>query len=106
MNVKDCRGPEQFQTQLIIIVLLILILVIISPVQAAGSKMTVGDIILKTDQLRNLTQTGGANIPIGVISNGVIGLKNSQQSGDLPPEVLVLNEGDRSEGTAMLEIIH
>lgn len=106
MNVKNRRGSEQFQTQCIIIVSLILILVIISPVQAAGSKMTVGDIILKTDQLRQLTQTGGANISIGVISNGVIGLKNSQQSGDLPSKVLVLNEGDRSEGTAMLEIIH
>ncbi|MFH0966195.1 MAG: S8 family serine peptidase, partial [Methanobacteriota archaeon] len=106
MKQINHREQQQFQTHQIITVLFILILAIISPVDASGSKMTIGDVILKTDQLRNLTHTGGTNIPVGVISNGVIGLKNSQQSGDLPSEVLVLKEGDRSEGTAMLEIIH
>lgn len=83
-----------------------LCLLCIAPVQSAGQVLTVGDSIMKTDQLRNLTGGDGAGIGVGVISNGVDGLMEAQAMGELPATVIVLNQGQGSEGTAMLEIIH
>jgi len=49
----------------------------------------------------------GDNIKIGVISDGVAGLSDSIASGDLPDNVVVLNNRfSGAEGTAMLEIIY
>lgn len=49
----------------------------------------------------------GDNIKIGVISDGVKGLAESVASGDLPSNVVVLNNRyNGAEGTAMLEIIY
>jgi len=80
--------------------------VISEPVFGAGQAYTIGDVILKTDQLRNLTGADGSGIGVGVISNGAGGLMQAQQSGDLPQNVIVLMNGRGSEGTAMMEIIH
>ena len=77
-----------------------------NPVTAAGSIHTVGDSVLKTDQLKNMTNANGTGVIVGVISNGVKGLDESQKSGDLPNDLIVLKEGKKAEGTAMMEIIH
>lgn len=81
-------------------------LILIEPAFGAGQAYTIGDVILKTDQLRNLTGADGSGIGVGVISNGAGGLMQAQQSGDLPENVMVLMNGRGSEGTAMMEIIH
>jgi parallel beta-helix repeat protein len=83
-----------------------IIIFFIEPVPGAGNAYTIGDIILKTDQLRNLTGADGSGIGVGVISNGANGLIQAQQSGDLPENVIILMNGRGSEGTAMMEIIH
>ncbi|HWQ68318.1 MAG TPA: S8 family serine peptidase [Methanospirillum sp.] len=107
MAAKNRREKHGLQTGIIgCTILFFLIVWILSPVEGVGSRITVGDALLKTDQLRDQTRSGGANIPVGVISNGVLGLEDAQQSGDLPSEVTVLKEGKESEGTAILEIIH
>lgn len=107
--VKNFREPfnQLFTVQsLRILCFIIFLLCISSPVMAAGIAMTAGDEILKTDQLRNITSGDGAGIKVGVISNGVKHLTDSQKTGDLPSDVHVLKEGKQDEGTAMLEIIH
>src|SRR6267378_3789750 len=50
----------------------------------------------------------GTGVKIGVLSDGVTSLAQSQASGDLPAGVTVLagQTGTGDEGTAMLEIIH
>ncbi|ABD40699.1 TPR repeat [Methanospirillum hungatei JF-1] len=75
-------------------------------VTAAGSAHTEGDYVLKTDQLRNLTNADGAGVIVGVVSSGVKGLADAQRSGDLPDSLVILKEGKKAEGTAMMEIIH
>lgn len=47
----------------------------------------------------------GAGVTVGVISNGVASLAQSQALGELPA-VTVLAAGGGDEGTAMLEIVH
>ena len=86
---------------------LIMVLICIPSVSGVGSRMTVGDTILKTDNLRNLTGADGTGISIGVISDGVTHIADAQASGDLPATVTVLSNARKGdEGTAMLEIIH
>ncbi len=89
-----------------ILIIIIFILFCISPGMGAGQAYTIGDALIKTDQLRNLTGADGSGIGVGVISNGAGGLMQAQQSGDLPQDVLILMNGKGSEGTAMMEIIH
>ena len=48
----------------------------------------------------------GAGETVGVISDGVSSLVDSQARGELPVDVQVLDPGEGDEGTAMLEIIH
>ena len=86
--------------------LIILICLFSNPVTAAGSVHTAGDNVLKTDQLRNTTNADGTGVIVGVISNGVKGLADAQSLGDLPEDLIVLKEGKKAEGTAMMEIIH
>lgn len=88
------------------IFLLILFCIGSNPVIAAGSVNTGGDSILKTDQLRNITNADGQGVVVGVISNGAKGLSEAQASGDLPDSVIILQDGRGAEGTAMMEIIH
>ncbi|NLW77518.1 MAG: hypothetical protein GXY18_14020, partial [Methanomicrobiales archaeon] len=96
------KTNEKRLTNLIIwIFIFFIIIFFIEPVPGAGNAYTIGDIILKTDQLRNLTGADGSGIGVGVISNGANGLIQAQQSGDLPENVIILMNGRGSEGTAM-----
>lgn len=68
-----------------------------------GSVNSQGAAIHRCDQANTMGLTG-TGVKVGVISNGVSGLADSQASGNLGP-VQVLNAGSGDEGTAMLEII-
>ncbi len=77
------------------------------PIVKSGSVVTEGDVIHQTDEVRNLYSQSGNGIKVGVISDGVDHLSDSQSTDDLPPNVNVLsNTVGGDEGTAMLEIIH
>ncbi|MGB8854057.1 MAG: S8 family serine peptidase [Pirellulales bacterium] len=72
------------------------------------------DRILKTDVVRRTYGIDGSGITIGVLSDSVSrvgnGLTDSQQIGELPDSVNVLQDGPEGdstdEGRAMLELIH
>lgn len=73
----------------------------------AGSVTTQGDLVHGTSNVRSNYSQNGSGMKIGVISDGVDHLDDSQTSGDLPNRVTVLsNNHGGDEGTAMLEIIH
>lgn len=68
-----------------------------------------GDLTHGADLARSTFGVSGAGIKIGVLSDSVDFLANSQAAGELPTNVTVLpgQEGSGTgEGTAMLEIIH
>ncbi|MBN1166057.1 MAG: S8 family serine peptidase [Methanospirillaceae archaeon] len=71
----------------------------------AGESITKGDIIVRSSGLRDFYGVTGKQIRVGVIADGVLSLKESQEAGELP-EVIVLDPGTGDEGTAMLEIVH
>jgi subtilisin-like proprotein convertase family protein len=89
-----------------------------SPVQraAVGAVTTQGDVAHQVENARNFFGVTGAGVKIGVLSDSVRFLEQSQASGDLPADVVVLpgQSGvdptapfdDIGEGTAMLEIVH
>jgi len=80
---------------------------VLPPVVNVGSVTTQGDAIHGTSIVRDNYDQDGSGIIIGVISNGVDHLADSQASGNLPADVTVLsNKVGGDEGTAMLEIIH
>jgi hypothetical protein len=72
---------------------------------SVGTASTEGDGILRADLARAAFGVSGAGVKVGVISDGVDFLVDSQNSGDLP-FVEVLFAGEGNEGTAMLEIVH
>jgi subtilisin family serine protease len=72
---------------------------------AIGAVATEGDAVLRANAARTRFGASGAGVKVGVISNGVQSLADSQSSGDLP-FVDVLRSGSGDEGTAMLEIVH
>jgi uncharacterized repeat protein (TIGR01451 family) len=72
-----------------------------------------GDPMMKAPQFRSQFNVDGTGVTVGVISDSVSkfkgGLNDSVKSGDLPPNVNVLKDGqsgDSDEGRAMLEIVH
>ena len=73
--------------------------------ESVGLASTEGDALLRADLARDLFGVTGAGVRVGVISDGVDFLVDSQESGDLP-FVQVLRAGTGNEGTAMLEIVH
>ncbi|MDD4127455.1 MAG: hypothetical protein PHV39_07195, partial [Methanomicrobium sp.] len=80
---------------------------VVAPVTGIGSVTTEGDIVHKTANVRSAYGYSGSGVKIGIISDGVNNIADSQASGDLPDDVHVLSDiigGD--EGTAMLEIVH
>ncbi|GEM_PF-1335152 len=78
-----------------------------TPVRNIGSVMTEGDKIIGTDVVREKFGANGTGIKVGVISDGVDHLNESQATGDLPLNVHVLsNAYGGDEGVSMLEIIH
>jgi hypothetical protein len=70
-----------------------------------GGLKTEGDILVRSNGIREVFGVSGRNIRVGVIGNGVQSLNLSQNSGELS-DVDVLMAGTGDEGTAMLEIIH
>ncbi|MGE0129622.1 MAG: S8 family serine peptidase [Blastocatellales bacterium] len=76
-----------------------------------GALDSEGDVAHRADQVRALGINGNG-VRIGVLSDSVRFLAQSQASGDLPAAVTVLvgqngiDTDDTGEGTAMLEIIH
>lgn len=75
-----------------------------APAQA-GSVSSEGDITHRALSARGTFNVDGSGIKIGVLSDGVSHLVDSQSTGDLGP-VTVLETAQGDEGTAMLEIIH
>ncbi|HWQ68316.1 MAG TPA: NosD domain-containing protein [Methanospirillum sp.] len=93
--------------EIICLAAVFLIIMMIPAAAGAGSKMTIGDTILKTDKLRELSGSDGTGIMVGVISDGVKHIADAQKSGDIPDTITVLSDKRKGdEGTAMLEIIH
>jgi subtilisin family serine protease len=71
-----------------------------------GSVTTEGDVILGSDDVRNVLGFDGTGVTVGVISDGVDNIAASQATGDLPDNVIIGNPGEGNEGTALMEIIH
>lgn len=72
-----------------------------------GNKTTEGDVAHAANLTRSTYGLSGKGVRVGIISDGIDGLQNSQASGDVG-EVSVLpgQQGGGSEGLAMLEIVH
>ena len=70
-----------------------------------GDVNSEGDTVLRADAARSTYGVDGSGIKVGVMSDGVSHLANSEATGDLP-SVQVLQPGNGDEGTAMLEIVH
>ncbi|WP_370572473.1 S8 family serine peptidase, partial [Methanomethylovorans sp.] len=80
---------------------------VLPPVTNVGSVNTQGDDVHGTASVRSGYAEDGSGIKIGVISDGVNYLAESQASENLPDDVTVLSDGyGGNEGTAILEIIH
>ena len=72
---------------------------------SAGSLRTEGDILVRSNGIREVFGAAGSGIKVGVIGDGATSLPESQEKGELGPvHVYAIGSGD--EGTAMLEIIH
>lgn len=79
-----------------------------------GPPVSEGDRAHQADILRNVFGFDGTGVRIGVLSDSVRFLSNSQASGNLPPDVTVLpgqsgitsTSSGTGEGTAMLEIVY
>ncbi len=77
------------------------------PVVYMGSRLTQGDAIHRTANVRSLLGYTSTGMKIGIISDGVRHINESKATGDLPDNVHVLRDaigGD--EGTAILEIVY
>jgi uncharacterized protein YjdB len=83
---------------------------VMKPVVNRGSRTTEGFENTNGHGVESYLRThdfAGDDIKIGVISDGVAGLAEAIASGDLPSNVVVLNNRfNGAEGTAMLEIIY
>ncbi len=84
------------------------------PIYARVNRGTVtseGDGALNADAVRDLLGVTGAGVRVGVISDGIAGLDQSQASGDAPELRRQRAFGAQgllagAEGTAMIEIVH
>ena len=80
---------------------------VLPPFVSQGNTVSEGDSILNSSRLRELYGVNGTGIKIGIISDGVDNLGDTQATGDLPSDVHVLsNKRGGNEGTNMLEIIY
>ncbi len=71
----------------------------------AGELKTQGDILVRSNGIREVFGVAGKGIKVGVIANGVESIDISREAGELP-DVHIQSKGTGDEGTAMLEIIH
>jgi hypothetical protein len=80
------------------------------PVTRIGSVITEGDVLHRTENVRDTYGADGTGIKIGVISDGVDSRDEAQGTGDLPPDddglTVLSNTQGGDEGTAMLEIVY
>jgi hypothetical protein len=77
------------------------------PAQGVGSRTSEGVVTHGVVSARGAFHTDGTGVKIGVLSDGVTSLAQSQAAGDLGPvTVLPGQAGSGDEGTAMLEIVH
>lgn len=74
-------------------------------VSCVGTLKTEGDLLVRSNGIREVFGATGKGIRVGVIGNGVMSLELSQAMGELG-QVTVFERGIGDEGTAMLEIIH
>jgi hypothetical protein len=84
-----------------------------TPVPLIGSVNSEGDVTHAADQARTSFNVTGAGVKIGVISDSIRFLEQSQLNGDLGTVTVLSGRGgadgsnpDKGEGTAMLEIVH
>jgi len=70
-----------------------------------GTLQTEGDLLVRSNGIREVFGASGKGVKVGVIGNGAESLQLSQTLGELGP-VTVYDAGTGDEGTAMLEIIH
>src|SRR3990172_3637713 len=73
-----------------------------------GSVNSEGDMVMGSDDVRNMLGFDGTGVMVGVISDGVDSMTDSQATFDLPNDVIINPDlpGSGDEGTALLEIIH
>lgn len=78
-----------------------------------GSVTSAGDIVMRAAEMRAAFGVDGSNVRIGIISDSLINLPASVNTGDLPSDVIIVNGRDGSsepgtidEGRAMAELIH
>jgi len=74
-----------------------------------GSINSQGDTTHRADVARSTFGVNGAGVKVGVLSDSVDFLANSQSTGDLPPVTVLPGQSGvpgSGEGTAMLEIVY
>src|SRR3990172_4317386 len=73
-----------------------------------GSVNSEGDMVMGSDDVRNMLGFDGTGVMVGVISDGVDNIEASHATGNLPdPDSISIGDpGSGDEGTALLEIIH
>jgi len=73
-----------------------------------GSVNSEGDMVMGSDDVRNMLGFDGTGVMVGVISDGVDNIEASHATGNLPdPDSITIGDpGSGDEGTALLEIIH
>ncbi len=78
-----------------------------------GSVTSTADAVMRANALRTNLGVDGNEIRVGIISDSLVNLQASVDSGDLPPDVEIVNGRDGrdvsgfiDEGRAMAELIH
>jgi subtilisin family serine protease len=84
-------------------------------VRRVGSVTSEGDTRMQAAALRDMLNIDGTGVRVGIISDGLVNLQASVNSGDLPDNVIIVNgqngagpdnPDNTDEGRAMAEIIH
>ncbi len=72
-----------------------------------GSVTSAGNLVMRAAEMRDAFNVDGSNVRIGIISDSLNDLAFSVNTGDLPPDVIILeNQAGIDEGRAMAELIH
>lgn len=78
-----------------------------------GSVTSAGDMVMRAADVRTSLGIDGSGVYIGIISDSFIDMQPAVDSGDLPPDVIIVDGRDgstalgaRNEGRALAEIIH
>jgi len=68
--------------------------------------ITQGDVIVRSNAIRQAFNATGDGVKVCVISNGAESYAEAQAAGELPETLHILSIGNGDEGTAMMEIIY